>query len=166
MGLRISDVSTLEWKPFENDEFLLNTKKENVVAHIYISTEFREMLTKYLKTIDPKNKYLFQSVKSEHLTVKHIDYMLHAIVKRAGLPNNTSRALGEEKMLKSLVIMPNEHMDVGDVLQIARSTAKRKEHTDANIPILSILFDPVCKVYVALYEWCSEPQDVERKEVR
>jgi hypothetical protein len=67
-------------------------------------------------------------------------------------------------MSKSLVIVPNEKTkDLGDILQIARSLAKRKEHTDANIPVLSILFDPVCKVYLAVYDWCSNPQ-VLRKE--
>jgi hypothetical protein len=67
-------------------------------------------------------------------------------------------------MLKSLVVVPNEKTkEVGDILQIARSLAKRKEHTDANIPVLSIIFDPVTKVYVALYEWCSNPQGVEER---
>jgi len=87
LGLRISDVSTLEWKKFEEDEFLLNTRKENVVAHIFISEEFKGLLTKYLVLLDKKNPYLFQSAKNLHLTVKHIDYMLHALAKRAGLSN-------------------------------------------------------------------------------
>jgi hypothetical protein len=66
-------------------------------------------------------------------------------------------------MLKSLVIVPNEKTkDLGDILQIARSLAKRKEHTDANIPVLNVIFDPVTKVYIAVYEWSSNPQD-ERK---
>jgi hypothetical protein len=67
-------------------------------------------------------------------------------------------------MLKSVVIYPNEKTrELGDILQIARSLAKRKEHSDINISILSIVFDPVTKVYVALYEWCSNPQDVEER---
>ena len=85
LGLRISDVSTLEWKPFEQDEFQLTTKKEGINAHIFISEEFRELLTKYLKTIDLKNRFLLQSVKNEHLTTKHIDWMLKALCKRAGI---------------------------------------------------------------------------------
>lgn len=48
-------------------------------------------------------------------------------------------------------------------MQIARSLAKKKEHTDDNIPVLNIIFDPVTQVYVAIYEWCSNPQ-VLRKE--
>ena len=68
-------------------------------------------------------------------------------------------------MLRSLVIVPNERTkDLADIVQIARSQAKRKEHTDANIPILSILFDPVTKVYVAIYEWCSNPQGVRKEQ--
>lgn len=112
LGLRISDVSTLEWKPFENDEFLLNTRKENITAHIHVSEEFREILSKYLKTIDPKNKYLFQSVKSEHLTVKHIDYMLHSIVRRAGLPNNIHWHLGRKLVFRTGLELgiPNPNM--------------------------------------------------------
>jgi len=68
-------------------------------------------------------------------------------------------------MLRSLVIVPNERTkDLADILQIAKSQAKRKEHTDANIPILSILFDPVTKVYVAIYERCSSPQGVRKEQ--
>ena len=67
-------------------------------------------------------------------------------------------------MLKSLVIYPNEKTrDMGSVLQIARSVAKKIEHTDVNISILNIIFDPVNQVYVAIYEWCSNPQDVEER---
>jgi hypothetical protein len=63
-------------------------------------------------------------------------------------------------MLKSLVIVPNERTkDLGAILQIARSLAQRKEHTDANIPIVSLVFDPFTRVYVAIYEWCSNPQE-------
>jgi hypothetical protein len=70
-------------------------------------------------------------------------------------------------MLKSLVIVPNEKTkDLGDILQIARSLAKRKEHTDDNIPVLNIIFDPVTKVYIAVYEWCSNPQGVEESKMK
>ena len=67
-------------------------------------------------------------------------------------------------MLKSLVIYPNEKTrDMGSVLQIARSVAKKIEHTDVNIPVLNIIFDPVNQVYVAIYEWSSNPQDAEER---
>jgi len=87
LGLRISDASVLEWKPFMEDEFILTTRKEQINAHIFISPEFRELLNKYLNTLDKTNKYLFQSKKNEHLTVKHLDYILKALAKRAGLPD-------------------------------------------------------------------------------
>lgn len=65
-------------------------------------------------------------------------------------------------MLKSLVIVPNSTTkDLGDILQIARSLAKKKEHTDDNIPIRSLLYDARCEIYIAIYEWCSNPQGVE-----
>jgi hypothetical protein len=68
-------------------------------------------------------------------------------------------------MLKSLVIVPNEKTrELGDILQIARSLAKKKEHTDDNIPVLNIIFDPVTKVYIAVYEWCSNPQGVRKEQ--
>jgi site-specific recombinase XerD len=101
LGLRISDASTLEWKQFEQDEFVLNTKKENVSAHIFISEEFRGLLTKYLVLLDQKNPYLFQSVKNEHLTVKHLDYMLHQLAKRTGLPNVIHWHLGRKLVFRS-----------------------------------------------------------------
>ena len=88
LGLRISDCAMLEWKQFEQDEFTLNTRKENIMAHIYVSTEFRELLNKYLPLLDKKNKFMLQSVKNEHLTAKHLDYMLKALAKRAGLTGN------------------------------------------------------------------------------
>jgi site-specific recombinase XerD len=126
LGLRISDVSTLEWKPFEEDEFLLNTRKENVVAHIFVSAEFREILNRYLKTIDPKNKYLFQSVKNEHLTTKHIDYMLHALVKRAGLPNNIHWHLGRKLVFRTGLELgipnPNMKLMLGKSVPMSDST--------------------------------------------
>ena len=56
-------------------------------------------------------------------------------------------------VLKALVIHPNERtQDTGDILQIARAEAKKACHTHENVNIKRILFDPVCGVYVALYE--------------
>lgn len=84
LGLRISDVSILEWQPFLEDEFTITTRKEQVTAHIFISAEFRELLDKYLNTLDKTNKFLFQSAKNQHLTTKHIDYTFKQLAKRAG----------------------------------------------------------------------------------
>jgi hypothetical protein len=68
------------------------------------------------------------------------------------------------RMLRSIVILPNENTkDVGALLQIARSIIRRKEGNQANIPIISIVFDPVARVYVAICECCSSPQG-ERRE--
>jgi hypothetical protein len=64
------------------------------------------------------------------------------------------------RILRSVVIFPNENTrDMGTVLQIARSVIRKKEGMQANLPIISIVFDPVSKVYVALYECCSSPQE-------
>ena len=41
LGLRISDVSVLEWSQFTQDEFMITTGKEQITAHIFISPEFR-----------------------------------------------------------------------------------------------------------------------------
>ena len=67
-------------------------------------------------------------------------------------------------MLRSVVILPNEKTkDVGALLQIARSIVRRKEGMQANTPIISLVFDPVTRVYVAIYECCSKPPE-SRKE--
>lgn len=63
-------------------------------------------------------------------------------------------------MLKAIVIYPNDKTrDMGSVLQIARSVAKKIERTDMNIPVLSIIFDAVTGVYVAIYECSSNSPD-------
>lgn len=95
LGLRISDAALLEWKQFQNDDFKLITKKEGVPAHIFISEEFRGLLTKYLPLLDQKNKYLLQSA-NEHLSVKHLDYLIHSLTKRAGLNANIHWHLGRK----------------------------------------------------------------------
>jgi len=58
-----------------------------------------------------------------------------------------------EAMLRALVITPNERtQDHGSLLAIARSEAKKREHTHENLVIRTIKFIPECGVYVALYE--------------
>lgn len=93
LGLRIGDVSALEWKTFDvNGEapipILINTNKENVVARSFITQEFKAILDKYLNTIDKNNKYLFQSARKGHLTTRQIDNILKGLVKRAGVVNH------------------------------------------------------------------------------
>jgi len=65
-------------------------------------------------------------------------------------------------MLKALVITPNERTrDVGTLLAIARAEAQKREHTHQNIDVRRLLYDPVCDVYIALYEaGCSREADV------
>jgi integrase len=97
LGLRISDVALLEWKQFQDDEFLLRTHKEGVAAHIFVSPEFREILNKYVLTLDKTNRYLFQSGHAnEHITAKHIDHLIRALAKRAGLTSTIHWHLGRK----------------------------------------------------------------------
>jgi hypothetical protein len=56
-------------------------------------------------------------------------------------------------MLKALVIFPNEKTrDMGDLLQISRAEARKREHTETNLPILAIVYVPQVQAYVAIYE--------------
>jgi len=56
-------------------------------------------------------------------------------------------------VLKALVIVPNERTkEMGDILQVARAEARKREHVDNNPPIRSLIFVPECGVYVAVYE--------------
>ena len=56
-------------------------------------------------------------------------------------------------MLKSLVIIANSRTKgVGDLLAIARSEAKRKEHIHHNVNVKCIHYIPECEVYVAIYD--------------
>jgi integrase len=89
LGLRIGDVVNLEWKTFDvNGELPIPiqviTKKEQVEAQGFISGEFKELLDKYLPTLDKKNRYLFQSKKG-NLTTKRIDGILKDLGNRAGI---------------------------------------------------------------------------------
>jgi len=85
LGLRIGDASELQWQQFENDGLLINTKKENVTAHTFVSEEFRELLNKYLSLLDKSNPYLFQSKRKGHLTTKQLDNILKKLTSRAGI---------------------------------------------------------------------------------
>jgi len=66
LGLRVRDVSKLEWKTLAvNSEppipVMINCGKEETVAHSFISEEFKALLDKYLPRLDNENPYLFQS---------------------------------------------------------------------------------------------------------
>ena len=64
LGLRVSDACRLEWKLFDvgNQEapipMEIITRKKGQVAKSFISQEFKEILDKYLHTLDKNNKYL------------------------------------------------------------------------------------------------------------
>lgn len=56
-------------------------------------------------------------------------------------------------MLKALVIVPNiRTKEYGSLLAVARAEARKREHTQDNPPIRSLIFVPELGVYVALYE--------------
>ena len=56
-------------------------------------------------------------------------------------------------MLKALVITPNSKtVDFGCLLAIARSEARKREHSDVNPPIRALRFLSELGVYVAVYE--------------
>jgi hypothetical protein len=56
-------------------------------------------------------------------------------------------------LLKALVILPNEKTtEVGSLLAIARSEARRREQTQVNPAIRALHFLPEITVYIAVYE--------------
>lgn len=93
LGLRIGDISRLEWKTFDVDgklpiPILIHTRKEDVVARTFISEEFKELLAKYIANLDKSNKYLFQSSRLGHLSQKRINAIFKDLGKRAGIKSN------------------------------------------------------------------------------
>ena len=61
-------------------------------------------------------------------------------------------------MLKGLVIAPNQKTtEIGSILAIARSEARKREQSNENPPIRSLRFLPEIGVYVAVYEAIENP---------
>jgi len=59
-------------------------------------------------------------------------------------------------VLRAIVIIPNETTkELGDLLAISRSQAKKREHSDENIPIRALHYIEELGVYVAVYEVSS-----------
>jgi site-specific recombinase XerD len=90
LGLRIGDVSTLEWRTFDVNgqppiPIMIHTQKEDVIAQTFISEEFKGLLEKYLNTLDKSNKFLFQSNRKGNLSAKRIDQILKDLAERAGI---------------------------------------------------------------------------------
>jgi integrase len=93
LGLRIGDVSRLEWKTFDvsgpsPNPIQLLTRKEQVEARTYISEEFNGLLEKYLETIDKSNPYLFQSSRKGYLSEKRINAIFKELGERAGIKSH------------------------------------------------------------------------------
>ena len=56
-------------------------------------------------------------------------------------------------MLKALVIMPNEKTtEIGSILAVARSMARKRENSQDNPPIRALRFLPEISAYIAVYE--------------
>jgi hypothetical protein len=56
-------------------------------------------------------------------------------------------------MFKAVVIAPNEKTtELGSILAIARSEARKREQSKENPPIRALQFFPELYVYVAVYE--------------
>lgn len=91
LGLRVGDISRLKWKTFDVNgktpiPIMILTEKEEVVARTFISTTFKELLDKYLETIDKSNPYLFQTTRrSKHLSSKRINAIFKELGERAGI---------------------------------------------------------------------------------
>lgn len=91
LGLRVSDVAVLKWRMFDVSgeapiPIEILTQKEQVVARTFISKEFKELLSKYLKTLDKSNPYFFQTTrKSKHLSAKRINAIFKELANRAGI---------------------------------------------------------------------------------
>lgn len=89
LGLRVSDACRLKWSDFdvkpqnEPIELLIYTKKEDIIAHCFIDSEFQKLLAKHIPNLDKNNKYLFQSEKGGRLSEKQLLRRLQALQKRA-----------------------------------------------------------------------------------
>lgn len=89
LGLRIGDACRLEKQlfdvtPSENlVNILVNTRKEGIVAHVFIDPEFQKLLAKHIPNLDQDNKYLFQSERRGHLSEKQLLRKLQSLQRRA-----------------------------------------------------------------------------------
>ena len=61
-------------------------------------------------------------------------------------------------MFKALVVSPNEKTtELGSILAIARSEARKREQSKKNPPIRALRYFPELCVYVAVYEAVDSP---------
>ena len=88
-GLRMGDACRLEWKQFditpseELKEILVNTKKEEIVAHVFVDPEFQRLLAMHIPNLDQNNPYLFQSGSHDNLSEKQLLRKLQSLQRRA-----------------------------------------------------------------------------------
>ena len=89
LGLRIGDACRLEWKQFtfkpsvEPQEILVHTRKEGIIAHVFVDSEFQILLAKHIPNLDQTNKFLFQSEKGNNLKEKQLRRKLQNLQKKA-----------------------------------------------------------------------------------
>jgi len=63
-------------------------------------------------------------------------------------------------MFKALVVSPNEKTtELGSILAIARSEARKREQSRMNPPIRALRYFPELCVYVAVYEAIEAPNN-------
>ena len=61
-------------------------------------------------------------------------------------------------MFKALVVSPNEKTtELGSILAIARSEARKREQLKENPPIRALRYFPEISVYVAVYKAVDKP---------
>jgi len=94
LGLRIGDASKIQWQQFvfktteDPQEVLINTRKENITAHVFVDNEFQKLLEKYIPTLDKSNKFLLQSEKGGNVKEKQLLRRLQSLQKKAGIESN------------------------------------------------------------------------------
>ena len=65
----------------------------------------------------------------------------------------SSQSVNATKVLKAIVIVPNEKTtDFGSLIAIARTEASKREHVQENPVIRAMPFVPELGVYIAVYE--------------
>lgn len=61
-------------------------------------------------------------------------------------------------MLKAIVIMPNSKTsEIGTLIAIARSEARKREQSKMNPPIRAMKYFPELCIYVAVYDAMEDP---------
>jgi site-specific recombinase XerD len=89
LGLRVGDVCRLEWKWFDVSDrdapvpLEIMTHKERIMAHTFVSQEFKDLLAKFLPSLDKSCKYLLQSSRKDHLDEDSLNAILKDLAVKA-----------------------------------------------------------------------------------